>query len=167
MCSHNRINNIYGCENSKLLNGILKTELGYDGFVLFDWNAHHNLQIANDEWRIFAVWYLVGQDLGFLTPGVGTENLTTPHEQVDARDPKSRWTIIDGEIAGHFMVVTRQWPTRKIPTGISSLDIVLPMRWVMLYWEPKDILIRQGKEEQLSAGDGLQQMESSLPGQTR
>ncbi|KAI0382705.1 glycoside hydrolase family 3 protein [Hypomontagnella monticulosa] len=47
MCSYNRINNTYGCENSKLLNGILKDELGFDGFVLLDWNAQHNLQSAN------------------------------------------------------------------------------------------------------------------------
>ena len=29
MCSYNRINGSYGCQNSKLLNGILKTELGF------------------------------------------------------------------------------------------------------------------------------------------
>ena len=29
----------YGCQNSKLLNGILKTELGFEGFVLSDWEA--------------------------------------------------------------------------------------------------------------------------------
>lgn len=27
MCSYQRTNNSYGCQNSKLLNGILKTEL--------------------------------------------------------------------------------------------------------------------------------------------
>ncbi|OTB17767.1 glycoside hydrolase family 3 protein [Daldinia sp. EC12] len=47
MCSYNRINNTYGCENSKLMNGILKTELAFDGFVLLDWNAQHNLESAN------------------------------------------------------------------------------------------------------------------------
>jgi beta-glucosidase len=29
MCSYQRVNNSYGCQNSKLLNGILKTELGF------------------------------------------------------------------------------------------------------------------------------------------
>ena len=47
MCSYNRINNTYGCENSKLMNGILKGELDFDGFVLLDWNAQHNLNSAN------------------------------------------------------------------------------------------------------------------------
>lgn len=47
MCSYNRINSTYGCENDKLMNQILKTELSFSGFVLLDWNAQHNLQSAN------------------------------------------------------------------------------------------------------------------------
>ncbi|PVH75143.1 glycoside hydrolase family 3 protein [Cadophora sp. DSE1049] len=41
MCSYNRINNSYGCQNSKLQNGILKDELGFQGFVVSDWGALH------------------------------------------------------------------------------------------------------------------------------
>jgi beta-glucosidase len=41
MCSYNRVNNSYGCQNSKTLNGLLKTELGYQGFVVSDWGAQH------------------------------------------------------------------------------------------------------------------------------
>ncbi len=41
MCSYNRVNNSYACGNSKLLNGILKTELGFQGFVVSDWGAQH------------------------------------------------------------------------------------------------------------------------------
>lgn len=41
MCSYNRVNNSYGCQNSKTLNGILKTELGFQGFVVSDWGALH------------------------------------------------------------------------------------------------------------------------------
>ncbi|TPX17584.1 uncharacterized protein E0L32_012118 [Thyridium curvatum] len=39
MCSYQRVNNSYGCANSKTLNGLLKTELGFQGFVVTDWNA--------------------------------------------------------------------------------------------------------------------------------
>lgn len=39
MCSYQRINNSYGCANSATLNGLLKTELGFQGFVVSDWNA--------------------------------------------------------------------------------------------------------------------------------
>ncbi|KAK3934899.1 putative beta-glucosidase E [Diplogelasinospora grovesii] len=39
MCSYNMVNNSYSCGNSKLLNGILKDELGFQGFVMSDWLA--------------------------------------------------------------------------------------------------------------------------------
>ncbi|THC97329.1 hypothetical protein EYZ11_003163 [Aspergillus tanneri] len=41
MCSYQRINNSYGCQNSKTLNGLLKTELGFQGYVISDWGAQH------------------------------------------------------------------------------------------------------------------------------
>lgn len=41
MCSYNRINGSYGCQNSKTLNGILKEELGFQGYVMSDWGATH------------------------------------------------------------------------------------------------------------------------------
>ncbi|KAL7414273.1 beta-glucosidase [Mrakia frigida] len=40
MCSYNQINGSWGCQNSALLNGVLKTELGFQGFVMSDWQAH-------------------------------------------------------------------------------------------------------------------------------
>lgn len=41
MCSYQRFNNSYGCQNSHLMNGLLKKELGFQGFVVSDWNAQH------------------------------------------------------------------------------------------------------------------------------
>ncbi|KFY11336.1 hypothetical protein V491_07248 [Pseudogymnoascus sp. VKM F-3775] len=41
MCSYQRINNTYGCHNQKTQNGLLKTELGFEGFVVSDWGAQH------------------------------------------------------------------------------------------------------------------------------
>ncbi|KAK7229299.1 hypothetical protein V2G26_001469 [Clonostachys chloroleuca] len=42
MCSYQRINGSYGCQNSKTLNGILKEELGFQGYVMSDWGATHS-----------------------------------------------------------------------------------------------------------------------------
>jgi beta-glucosidase-like glycosyl hydrolase len=39
MCSYNQVNNSYACGNSKLMNGILKDELGFQGYVQSDWLA--------------------------------------------------------------------------------------------------------------------------------
>ncbi|KAF4541774.1 Beta-glucosidase 1 [Lasiodiplodia theobromae] len=42
MCSYNRLNGTYGCQNSKTLNGLLKTELNFQGYVMSDWGAVHS-----------------------------------------------------------------------------------------------------------------------------
>lgn len=42
MCSYNQVNNSYACQNSKLLNGILKDEMGFQGFVQSDWLAQRS-----------------------------------------------------------------------------------------------------------------------------
>jgi beta-glucosidase len=39
MCSYNKVNGTYACENDQLLNGLLKGELGFRGFVQSDWSA--------------------------------------------------------------------------------------------------------------------------------
>jgi len=39
MCAYNRVNQTFSCENSKILNGILKNELDFQGFVVSDWTA--------------------------------------------------------------------------------------------------------------------------------
>lgn len=41
MCLYNKLNGSYGCQNSKTLNGILKTEFGFQRFVVSDWFAQH------------------------------------------------------------------------------------------------------------------------------
>ncbi|KAH9988725.1 glycoside hydrolase superfamily [Russula vinacea] len=46
MCSYNLINGTYACENNHTLNGILKNELGFQGFVLSDWSATHSTMSA-------------------------------------------------------------------------------------------------------------------------
>ncbi|KGO73250.1 Glycoside hydrolase, superfamily [Penicillium italicum] len=42
MCSYQMVNNSYACENSKLMNGLLKDELGFQGFVQSDWLAQRS-----------------------------------------------------------------------------------------------------------------------------
>ena len=42
MCAYNRLNGTYACENSKSLNGLLKEELGFQGYVMSDWGGTHS-----------------------------------------------------------------------------------------------------------------------------
>lgn len=39
MCSYNRINSVYSCENDWLLNKVLRDEWGFEGLVMTDWGA--------------------------------------------------------------------------------------------------------------------------------
>ncbi|CUA73752.1 hypothetical protein RSOLAG22IIIB_01269 [Rhizoctonia solani] len=42
MCSYNQINGTYACENNNILNNLLKSELGFQGYVMSDWWATHS-----------------------------------------------------------------------------------------------------------------------------
>jgi beta-glucosidase len=46
MCSYNRVNGVYACENPDLLRDTLKREWGFKGFVISDWGATHSTQEA-------------------------------------------------------------------------------------------------------------------------
>ena len=86
MCSSNLVNGTYACENSEMLNNILKGELGFQGFVMSDWYATHSTNSATK-----------GLDMtmpGDITPNSGTSyfgaslleavgNGTVTEEQVD------------------------------------------------------------------------------------
>lgn len=42
MCAYVNVNNSQACQNSYLLNHLLKGELGFQGFVMSDWQAQHS-----------------------------------------------------------------------------------------------------------------------------
>ena len=46
MCSYNRINGDYACENPYTLHDTLKQEWGFKGFVLSDWGGTHSTEAA-------------------------------------------------------------------------------------------------------------------------
>jgi len=49
MCSYNRVNGVYACENDYLLNEVLKKDWGFKGWVMSDWGATHStVQAANN-----------------------------------------------------------------------------------------------------------------------
>ena len=69
MCSYNQVNNSYACQNSKLLNGVLKDELGFQGFVMSDW---------------------LGQRSGVASALAGLD-MTMPGDGLQWQDGKSLW----------------------------------------------------------------------------
>ncbi len=47
MCSYNRINGDYACENAYILHDALKQDWGFKGFVLSDWGGTHSTEKAS------------------------------------------------------------------------------------------------------------------------
>src|ERR1700736_2590251 len=47
MCSYNRINGDYACENNYTLHDVLKKDWGYQGFVISDWGGTHSTEKAS------------------------------------------------------------------------------------------------------------------------
>ena len=47
MCSYNRINGDFGCENLYTLNQVLKKDWGFKGFVISDWAGTHSTEKAS------------------------------------------------------------------------------------------------------------------------
>ncbi|WP_241239006.1 beta-glucosidase family protein [Burkholderia stagnalis] len=46
MCSYNKINTVWACSNDTLLNGILKSDWHFKGYVMSDWGAVHDVKDA-------------------------------------------------------------------------------------------------------------------------
>jgi beta-glucosidase len=47
MCSYNRINGDFGCENAYALHDVLKKDWGFKGFVISDWAGTHSTEKAS------------------------------------------------------------------------------------------------------------------------
>jgi beta-glucosidase len=56
MCAYNQVNGAYNCENGPLLNGILKQEWGFKGFVLSDYGAAHDTVASLQNGLDFEPW---------------------------------------------------------------------------------------------------------------
>jgi beta-glucosidase len=48
MCSYNKLNGVFACDNADTLKTILKGEIGFKGFVTSDWGAVHNVTFINN-----------------------------------------------------------------------------------------------------------------------
>lgn len=79
MSSYNRVNNSYASQNSKILNGLLKEELAFQGFVISDWDGQHSGLASWEAGLDMAMpssdWY------GNIT--IGIDNGTFPQERLD------------------------------------------------------------------------------------
>ncbi|KAI7303652.1 putative beta-glucosidase [Hortaea werneckii] len=149
MCSYQRANNSYGCQNSKLMNGLLKTELGFQGFVVSDWYAVHTGIAANE-----AGLDMVMPSSSFLTPeslaeavnngSISAERLTdqatrilaawyrfaeleepglNQHEETNAQTEDVKSTLLQGAIEGHVLVKNTDGALPLDPSSTDALNL--------------------------------------------
>ncbi|KAI0138599.1 glycoside hydrolase family 3 protein [Hypoxylon sp. NC0597] len=145
MCSYNRVNGTYACENSKLMNGVLKTELAFDGFVLLDWNAQHNLESAN-----------AGLDM--LMPGGGSwgDNLTEAVRNGTVSE--DRVTDMATRIIAAWYFAGQNGTNFPVP-GIGMKNLTLPHEQVDARIPQSNPVILQGA----IAGHVLVKNDGALP----
>jgi beta-glucosidase len=48
MCSYNRINSVYACQNPYTLHDVMDGQFGFSGFVMSDWGANHSTVASAD-----------------------------------------------------------------------------------------------------------------------
>ena len=76
MCAYNLVNDIYNCEHGPLLNGVLKREWGFPGFVLSDYGAAHNTLASLKGGLDFEPWPGAAYSPGAVTAAVASGLVT-------------------------------------------------------------------------------------------
>lgn len=99
MCSYNRINGTYACENKTYLTDILRDEWGFDGYVVTDWGACDD---PVDSMK-------AGLDLEM--PGPGTDNVRRIVDAVN--DGKLEEAVLNQAVERILNVVMRYVEGRK------------------------------------------------------
>ena len=107
MCSYNRINGTYACENQKFLTDILRKEWGFDGYVMTDWGALDD-PVESME---------AGLDLGM--PGPAPENAARIVEAV--RDGRLAETVLDRAVERILGTVLRYLENREAGAGYDYM----------------------------------------------
>ncbi len=108
MCAYNQVNGTFMCENNLLLNEILKTQWGFNGFVTSDFGATHSTVASANS----------GLDLEMPT---GIYFATAPIETA-VTDNEITQATINGMLSRRFLTMMRFniFPNAPVFTGISA-----------------------------------------------
>ncbi|OJJ85358.1 uncharacterized protein ASPGLDRAFT_73965 [Aspergillus glaucus CBS 516.65] len=152
MCSYQRVNNSYACKNRKVMNGLLKTELGFQGFVMSDFKGQKTgmasaragmdmtMPLATPYWgphvleavRNGSVPESNQDDSSVPLVGLGLPpDLHSPHAMIDARNPDDADTLLQGTIEGHVLVksIDKALPlTKPRMLAVYGYDAKMPER---------------------------------------
>ena len=91
MCSYNKINHLWSCENPETLTRHLRDLLGFKGYVMSDWGATHSVSVAagldqeqDGEMKIFTQDALKDVDIELINRSV--KRIFTPFFELGVLD---------------------------------------------------------------------------------
>jgi beta-glucosidase len=87
MCSYNRVNGPFACDNADTLQGLLKKELGFKGFVTSDWGAVHSVLFINHglDMEMPGAAYPGSPFVGLMSNFFVTKTVTEEQKRVDMK----------------------------------------------------------------------------------
>jgi beta-glucosidase len=109
MCSYNKINHVYSCENPETLQRDLKGVMGFQGFVMSDWGATHSASLLEGLDQEMA-------DSDFMN----VDNLKD--KPVDAIDASVRRILKPFIDVGAFDLTDEEIAQRSIYNNVTSAD---------------------------------------------
>ncbi|MGH8230717.1 MAG: glycoside hydrolase family 3 N-terminal domain-containing protein, partial [Steroidobacteraceae bacterium] len=119
MCAYNKVNGQYACGNEALLNGVLRDELGFQGFVTSDWGATHAPEFINAGLDLEMPGELrVGSagDLLMASYFSGTPSLQMPAKSLAAMGFDDRGRIPEEEVESPMTPA----PSAKVPAKVAA-----------------------------------------------
>jgi beta-glucosidase len=113
MCSYNRVNGDYACENKYLLNDLLKKEWNFKGFVISDWGGTHSIEKASAAGLDHEepAWIFYGDDFK-----KAVESGNVPQSELDDHVHRILWAMFS---AG----VIDDPPRRSVPDIMGGLEV--------------------------------------------
>lgn len=102
MCAYNRLNGVYACENDALLNGVLKKDWGFKGYVMSDWGAvHSTVAAANAGLDQQSGWEF--DKAQYFGPALeeAVENGHVPQARLDNMVYRILWAMFDKGVVDH------------------------------------------------------------------
>jgi len=91
MCSYNRVNGTYACENGHLLTAILRGQFGFDGYVLADYGAAHNTIASLNNGLDFEPWPPLAYQPLLIDAALATGAVSTSTLDGHVRNILSTW----------------------------------------------------------------------------
>jgi beta-glucosidase len=136
MCSYNKVNGSWACESDALMNKILKTELGFKGYVVSDWNAQHTTtNSANSGLDMTQPGSDFNNPPGSIYWGSNLQNAVSSGQIAQSRldDMVKRilasWYLL-GQDSGYPSVQFSSWQNNgRANTDVTSGKFCVPVWW--------------------------------------